>query len=343
MLRHLGIDYSGAVSNDPAYAERQDLNFPDISKCQDGIRWQVFFPQCWDGVNLDSADHKSHMAYPVDNYNGGTCPPSHPVHTVAIFYEQIMPVSQYPYWGQGAYALSTGDDLGLTYHADFLMGWNSSVLQDAVDNCHNMNGDIYACQVLLPYINTDAASACTLDSDVQIVNENVGANGAEIPAIPGCNPVRSNFSQPASCASSPTPGFVQATETLTPGWTDIGCIAEGTNGRALTAASTKAPNMTANVCIGYCGSQGFTYAGVEYGDVCRYYLVPIPVIDIIYNRNATVVTRSPTVLPLPPSTGTSATCPALATVSLFYPEWSLTKLTVAVISYLRDVRWTPAP
>jgi hypothetical protein len=26
---------------------------------------RVPFPQCWDGVNLDSPDHKSHMAYPV--------------------------------------------------------------------------------------------------------------------------------------------------------------------------------------------------------------------------------------------------------------------------------------
>ncbi|WP_309624448.1 DUF1996 domain-containing protein [Methylibium sp.] len=38
--------------------------------------WQgVFFPQCWDGKNLDSPDHKSHMAYPSD----GGCPRSHPV------------------------------------------------------------------------------------------------------------------------------------------------------------------------------------------------------------------------------------------------------------------------
>ena len=33
--------------------------------CPDGLRAQVFFPSCWDGVNLDSADHKSHMAYPT--------------------------------------------------------------------------------------------------------------------------------------------------------------------------------------------------------------------------------------------------------------------------------------
>ncbi|GJE85355.1 DUF1996 and WSC domain-containing protein [Phanerochaete sordida] len=259
------LDYSGTVSNDPAYAERKDINFPNINACKDGIRMQVFFPQCWDGVNLDSSDHKSHMAYPVDNYNGGTCPSSHPVHTVAIFYEQIIPVSPYNYWGEGAYVLSTGDPTGLAYHADFLMGWDQSVLQDAVDNCHNMNGDITKCQVLVPYINEDAAGACTIDAEV--VNEDVGF-GTQIPALPGCNPVRTDFSTAASCPGLAAPGFMQTAVALTPGWTDVGCIAEGTNGRALTGASTTSPNMTLNYCAGFCGSKGFTYAGVEFGDEC---------------------------------------------------------------------------
>lgn len=259
------VDYSGAVSNDPAYAERKDMNFPDINKCQDGIRLQIFFPQCWDGQNLDSADHKSHMAYPVDNYNGGTCPSSHPVHTVAIFYEQIIPVSGYNYWGEGAYVISTGDPVGLSYHADFMMGWDAAILQNAVDNCHNMNGDITLCQVLAPYIDQNAASACTLES--QVVNENVGLNGAKIPALPGCNPVRTDFSTPATCPSLATPSLVNTVAPITTGWADLGCIAEGTNGRALSAYSTTSPNMTANLCIGICASKGYKMAGVEFGDV----------------------------------------------------------------------------
>lgn len=264
LLRSI-TDYSGATSNDPAYAERQDINFPDVNKCQDGIRYQIFFPQCWDGQNLDSADHKSHMAYPVDNYNSGSCPSSHPVHTVAIFYEMIIPVSGYNYWGQGAYALATGDPTGLAFHADFLMGWDSSVLQDAVDNCHNMNGDINACQVLAPYINQDVAHACTLD--VPVVNENVGLDGSTLDALPGCNPIRTDFSAPASCPGNPTPAFSQAVANMASGWTDLGCIAEGASGRALTGASTTSPNMTRNFCTDFCQSEGFAFAGVEFGDV----------------------------------------------------------------------------
>ena len=36
---------------------------------------QIRFPDCWDGRNLDSADHKSHMAYTVS----GICPSNYPV------------------------------------------------------------------------------------------------------------------------------------------------------------------------------------------------------------------------------------------------------------------------
>ena len=32
--------------------------------CPYGLRINNFFPTCWDGVNLDSPDHKSHVAYP---------------------------------------------------------------------------------------------------------------------------------------------------------------------------------------------------------------------------------------------------------------------------------------
>lgn len=50
--------------SDPTYAPRVNINFP----------------QCWDAVNKDSADHKSHMAYPVYDFSTGTykCPATHP-------------------------------------------------------------------------------------------------------------------------------------------------------------------------------------------------------------------------------------------------------------------------
>lgn len=41
---------------------RVKANIPSYD-CPEGLRGQVFFPNCWDGKNLDTDDHVSHMAY----------------------------------------------------------------------------------------------------------------------------------------------------------------------------------------------------------------------------------------------------------------------------------------
>jgi hypothetical protein len=68
--------------------------------CAGGIRSVITFPTCWDGVNLDSADHKSHVAYPVEgsitdqyDYDGGVCPDTHPVRVPQVMYEVVWDVS----------------------------------------------------------------------------------------------------------------------------------------------------------------------------------------------------------------------------------------------------------
>lgn len=69
--------------------------------CPGGIRSVITFPTCWDGVNLDSPDHKSHVAYPIKgsitdrfDYDGGICPDSHPVKVPQVMYEVIWDVSK---------------------------------------------------------------------------------------------------------------------------------------------------------------------------------------------------------------------------------------------------------
>ena len=47
------------------------------------------FPSCWDGKNLDSPDHASHVAYSTDGLvlSGDGCPASHPVRIPQLMYE----------------------------------------------------------------------------------------------------------------------------------------------------------------------------------------------------------------------------------------------------------------
>lgn len=101
------------------------------SSCPDKpLRLRIVFPNCWDGVRLDSADHKSHMAYAGANGARG-CPASHPVPVPALelnFRWKISgPLS-------GVRLSSGGVHSG---HADFFNAWNQSVLAQLVRDCLN--------------------------------------------------------------------------------------------------------------------------------------------------------------------------------------------------------------
>jgi hypothetical protein len=93
---------------------------------QRGLALHVQFPSCWDGINLDSPDHQSHMAYSVR----GRCPDGHPVAMPAI---QVN--LRYPSAGGPGLALSSGGQFSA--HADFFNAWNQRVLAALVNRCLN--------------------------------------------------------------------------------------------------------------------------------------------------------------------------------------------------------------
>ena len=70
--------------------DHESLAFPK-GVCAEGIMSSLRFPTCWDGKNLDSPDHMSHMSYPETGTfeSGGPCPASHPVRTSQVMFEVI--------------------------------------------------------------------------------------------------------------------------------------------------------------------------------------------------------------------------------------------------------------
>lgn len=56
--------------------------------CVNGMRAQINFQSCWDGVNLYLED-SAHVAY-VSGIDHGSCPPSHPVPIPGLFFEYIF-------------------------------------------------------------------------------------------------------------------------------------------------------------------------------------------------------------------------------------------------------------
>jgi hypothetical protein len=123
---------------------------PSDPKCK-MIRQTIIFPHCWDGVNLDSPNHKSHVAYSGAGggaSGGGNCPASHPVKLPQIMYELMWNVTEFSdkaNWpSSGApfmYSMNLG---GSAAHGDYVFGWKDQTLQKAMDNRCNLNRDCTA-------------------------------------------------------------------------------------------------------------------------------------------------------------------------------------------------------
>lgn len=158
-----GISFNCLGANKP-----ETNGFPDIP-CPGGMRAQVYFPQCWDGVNLDSVDHKSHMSYPDGNvYNGGNCPSSHPVHMVSIFFELLYDTALFSdQWvdGQNPFVFAQGDATGLGFHGDFFNGWDVDVLQEAIDTCADNSGRVDDCAAVTMFTDQEC-NDCKLPTSV---------------------------------------------------------------------------------------------------------------------------------------------------------------------------------
>jgi Domain of unknown function (DUF1996) len=98
-------------------------------RTKSSIELHVVFPDCWDGTHLDSADHRSHMAYSRDF----VCPRSHRVKV-----PRIRLIIRYP--------IDRGRDVSLasggthTAHADFFNAWDQRRLERLVASCFHMRG-----------------------------------------------------------------------------------------------------------------------------------------------------------------------------------------------------------
>lgn len=113
--------------------------------CTDGVRFEMMFPSCWNGKDVDSKDHASHVAYP-SLVMDGTCPEGFETRLVSLFYETIW--DTYAFKGvDGYFALANGDPTGYGYHGDFMQAWDDGVLQQAIDTCTNESGMVEDCAI----------------------------------------------------------------------------------------------------------------------------------------------------------------------------------------------------
>ncbi|OCL07621.1 hypothetical protein AOQ84DRAFT_377513 [Glonium stellatum] len=140
------------------------VDIPTSTSCK-MIRQTIIFPACWDGKNLDSPDHQSHVAYSGSGATGGgSCPSTHPVKLPQVMYELMWNVSSFmdksiwPTDGSNPfmYSMNIG---GPAAHGDYVFGWQGDSLQKAMDNNCNLNKDCPAAG--LHAQTADQYNACT--------------------------------------------------------------------------------------------------------------------------------------------------------------------------------------
>jgi hypothetical protein len=97
------------------------------------IRYQA--PSCWDGLHLDSPDHQSHMAYPIDSHtaSGWVCPDDHPVAVPKLEFKMAWPVNGD--MSKVHFTSDTGATRGQTFHYDFMNAWDDRTLKAMIDGC----------------------------------------------------------------------------------------------------------------------------------------------------------------------------------------------------------------
>ncbi len=146
--------------------------------------------RCWDGKNLDSPDHQSHMFNTIKSdgfMNAPACPSSHPVRMPQVTFETTWDTTKFnSMWTSGAqnpFVWSFEGSSGGT-HADYMFGWKGDSLQRAMnksecfyDGCGSITKQPMA-----------TANKCAIQ---ETVNEKT--EGCKLPKFPGTNDRNANI------------------------------------------------------------------------------------------------------------------------------------------------------
>ena len=121
-----------------------NLSFADAVTCakahSDGsLEIRMEGPSCWDGVNLDIADHRSHMAYPTYGTWGYLkCDAGHPfvipTYTYAAYYSILPSDDGDIHWASDE--MDNTKPRGWSFHVDYgPAAWDPTVLAMWTNNC----------------------------------------------------------------------------------------------------------------------------------------------------------------------------------------------------------------
>jgi len=100
----------------------------------------IHTPKCWDGKNLDSPNHRSHLSDVRRNRNTGIikCPKTHPYYmpqfTLGVFY-RVGEGDDVGLWQLSSDHMYPNMPKGSTLHADYFEAWDNGVKDMWIENC----------------------------------------------------------------------------------------------------------------------------------------------------------------------------------------------------------------
>jgi hypothetical protein len=99
----------------------------DVALCEanEELVFRVRFPECWNGVDVDSIDHRSHVARITKH---GVCPATHPVYFPRVSMTVVFN-------SQGGDGITLSSGTALTGHMDLINSWDQAVLEGLVERC----------------------------------------------------------------------------------------------------------------------------------------------------------------------------------------------------------------
>jgi hypothetical protein len=124
-------NYSGTPPDVTAdYDTLADLMASGLCHIGDQVHVALGAPWCWDGVHIDSPDHRAHMAYgylPTAHVGSIKCPDTHPYHLPQMSVQNYYPVDQA--FMDGKWRLSIdemvdGLPAGAGAHMDYFWAWS---------------------------------------------------------------------------------------------------------------------------------------------------------------------------------------------------------------------------
>ena len=134
----MGFDCTDHVTGNTSYTGVQHSIAAILAtgKCPAGAWLRVFvaFPQCWDGKNLDSADHRSHIVMPPQSI----CPGDHPYKIPEVAVSAFFTVDDNFFagkWHLSSDEMMPGTVPGSTLHMDYWEAWSPVMKNLWQTNC----------------------------------------------------------------------------------------------------------------------------------------------------------------------------------------------------------------